>query len=162
MNSYVQLEISTAGFQIESSHIYSGLKSIIFVIDLLGDYIEALTELCSTIVKVRRKGFLPNFDIFLHKADGLSASEQKGMVYCSAIRSTYCVDVFEELSKKAREEVEEICGGSGPSLNFYLTSLYDHSILLAISKVIGTHIMNYFELQAVLDNFRQVSSRVRF
>jgi hypothetical protein len=80
MNSFAQLEISTAGFQIESSHIYSGLKSIIFVIDLLGDYIEALTELCNTIIKVRRKGFSPNFDIFLHKADGLSASEQKGMV----------------------------------------------------------------------------------
>jgi hypothetical protein len=70
--------------------------------------------------------------------------------------TTSSLDVFEELSKKAREEVNEICGGTGPNLSFYLTSLYDHSILLAISKVIGTHIMNYFELQALLDNFVQV------
>lgn len=159
MNSFAQLEISTAGFQIESSHIYSGLKAIIFVIDLLGDYIEALTELCNTIIKVRRKGFSPNFDIFLHKADGLSASEQKGRIninFFTQFNGRSSIDVFEELSKKAREEVNEIFGGSGPILNFYLTSLYDHSILLAISKVIGTHIMNYFELQALLDNFVQV------
>lgn len=130
--------MSTAGSK--KRHEYFGLKTIVFVIDLLGDYVEALTELCSTILKAREEGSTADFDIFLHKSDGLSEDER--------------ISIFNEITKRAREEVEELCGrDSSPRLFFYLTSLYDLSILQAFSKVIQRHLNSYKELEATLKEF---------
>ena len=139
LNSFVNLHISTVGHTEQS---YEGVRSVIFVIDLLGDYVEAMSALCKLVERVRRQGQDPCFDVFLHKADGLTPKE----------RAT----VSAEISKQVGDELGELFSdGARPCVNFYLTSLYDHSILHAISRVVQRHMDESGSLAALLDTFCQ-------
>lgn len=131
LNSFVQLQITTAGHGQQVERLNS-FKSIIFVIDVLGDWILAMSELIKMIEGSKGS----DFAVFLHKSDGLSPKDRQ------------------EILKEIRKQVLDELGLDSPvNVEFYLTSLYDHSILHAISKVVQRHLSQNPELTRILDEF---------
>lgn len=142
LNSFVQLQISTAGEELPKHEEICSVRTVIFVIDLQSDWIVAMSELIKLIegVKVKNEN-TPDFAVFLHKSDGLSTKDKQ--------------DVYKDIRKQVFDEL-------GPSnsiqVEFYLTSLYDHSILHAISKVVQRHLNSNEDLTRLLDKFCQENS----
>lgn len=139
LNSFVTLQIITTGHQKDSdAQTYDGLKSIIFVVDLMDDYLMAITELCKLVENIKRIGLDEiQFDVFLHKSDGLDQKARQ--------------QVLKDISCQVREELKSSKIASSPSIQFYLTSLYDYSILHAISKVVQRHLAGTETLTSLHD-----------
>lgn len=140
LNSFMTLQITTAGHERNSDvNLYEGLKSIIFVVDLLDDYLMAITELCKLIETVKSTGSTAiHFDVFLHKSDGLDPKARQ--------------QVLKDISSQVHDELGSPETFSAPSVWFHLTSLYDYSILHAISKVVQRHLVNGAILAGLLDD----------
>lgn len=87
-----------------------------------------------------------NFEVFIHKVDGLSDDHK--------------IEARQEIHQRANEEfieqVDEIL------LSFYLTSIYDHSIFEAFSKVVQKLIPQMPILENLLNVFISVNHVFKF
>ncbi|KAF9190526.1 hypothetical protein BGZ51_008483 [Haplosporangium sp. Z 767] len=105
----------------DTTAIFGEVGALVFVIDSQDDYMEALSRLHSTVVAAH--GVNPNisFEVFIHKVDGLSED--------------YKIDTQRDIQQTTTDELAD-AGLENVQLAFYLTSIYDHSIFEAFSKVI--------------------------
>lgn len=119
----------------DSEAIFSGCGALVFVIDAQDDYEDALTKLNVTLVKAYEIN--PNivFEVFVHKVDGLSEENKY------------------DAQRAVRQQVMDDLKASGTPVNpsFYLTSIYDHSIFEAFSKVIQKLVPQLPTLENLLD-----------
>lgn len=126
----------------DSDHIFSGCGALVFVIDAQDDYMEALTKLTSTVTKAWKVNREIKFEIFIHKVDGLSDDHK--------------IETQRDIQSRASEELMEL-NYSDVNLSFYLTSIYDHSIFEAFSKVVQKLIPQLPTLENLLNIFISVS-----
>lgn len=132
-----QIDFFDPAFDLES--VFSQqCEALIFVIDAQDDYIDALEKLHMTVVKAYRANPNINFEVFIHKVDGLSDDHK--------------IDTQRDIQRRANdnladEELEEM------RLSFHLTSIYDHSIFEALSKVVQKLIPQLPTLENLLNIF---------
>lgn len=105
----------------DSEMIFGGCGALVFVIDAQDDYIEALSKLHMTVTKAYKVNPSISFEVFIHKVDGLS-DEHK-------------IEAQRDIQQRATDELAD-AHLDQIRLSFYLTSIYDHSIFEAFSKVI--------------------------
>ena len=103
-----------------AQEIFGHCDAIVFVIDAQDDYAEALGKLHTTILNASRVNPSMIFEVFIHKVDGLS--------------DDVMIESQRNISLQVREELSE--KDTKVNVSFYLTSIYDHSIYEAFSKVI--------------------------
>lgn len=116
---------------------------------------EALAKLHSTVVAAYRVNPNITFEVFIHKVDGLSEdykigkgrrSEYNGSLVhsrCCALEILiarlfplfHASDTQRDIQQTTTDELAD-AGLENVQLAFYLTSIYDHSIFEAFSKVI--------------------------
>ena len=117
---------------------------------------EALARLHSTVVAAYRVNPNITFEVFIHKVDGLSEDYKIGMlilresmvakvdmITCSRVLIFYgmlpvfcfSLDTQRDIQQTTTDELAD-AGLENVQLAFYLTSIYDHSIFEAFSKVI--------------------------
>lgn len=101
--------------------IFGGCGALIFVIDAQDDYMEALDKLNMTVTRAHKINPDIKFEVFIHKVDGLS-DDQK-------------IESQRDIHQRANDNLSD-AGFEGIYLSFYLTSIYDHSIFEAFSKVV--------------------------
>lgn len=94
--------------------------AMVFVIDAQDDFIDALHLLYSSVTMAHKINPAISFEVFIHKVDGLSDDHK--------------IDIQHEIHQRLHDEVTE--AGLDLHLSFHLTSIYDHSIFEAFSKVI--------------------------
>jgi Ras-related GTP-binding protein C/D len=99
------------------------------------DYSPCLIKLLETIEKAYKVHNGINFEVFIHKVDGLS-DEKKN-------------DILKDIQKYVNEELTDL--GLKVSVKYYLTSIYDHSIYEAFSRVIQSLIPQLNTLENLLD-----------
>lgn len=120
----------------DSDAIFKGTGALIFVIDAQDNYTEALAKFHRTIVR----GFLVNpkikFEVFIHKVDSLSDDQKM-----EAQREIHD-HVINDLRDSRMEQV---------NMSFHFTSIYDHSIFEAFSKVVQKLIPQLPTLENLLD-----------
>ncbi|KAL1925622.1 uncharacterized protein VTP21DRAFT_505 [Calcarisporiella thermophila] len=128
IRSYIEFQIWDVPGQIDfldpafdSDMIFADVGALVFVIDALDEYFEALQRLHYTLVRAYRVNPGINFEVFIHKVDVLS-DESK-------------MDILQEIEQRVRGDLDDENLTEIP-LNFHLTSIYDHSIFEAFSKVI--------------------------
>eukprot|EP00126_Sphaerothecum_destruens_P000839 Sdes_comp11226_c0_seq1m2730 len=131
-SSFVQFQIWDFPGQIDffdpafdSDLIFAGCGALVFVIDAQDDYMEALQKLNVTVTKAYKVNPDISFEVFIHKVDGLS-DEHK-------------IETQRDIHQSATDalgENSELEGSHNIHLSFYLTSIYDHSIFEAFSKVV--------------------------
>ncbi|XP_015757553.1 PREDICTED: ras-related GTP-binding protein C-like [Acropora digitifera] len=127
-SSFVQFQIWDFPGQIDffdpafdSEVLFGHCGALVFVIDAQDDYMEALGKLHMTVTRAYKVNPNIKFEVFIHKVDGLS-DDQK-------------IETQRDIHAKATEELAD-AGLEGLHLSFYLTSIYDHSIFEAFSKVV--------------------------
>lgn len=125
-SSFVQFQIWDFPGQIDffqedvnSDQIFSGCSALIFVIDAQDDFAEALNKLRSTVVGAHKVNPSMKFEVFIHKVDGLSEEAK--------------IETQRGIQNQTVEELRDM--GDQVHLSFYLTSIYDHSVFEAFSKV---------------------------
>ncbi|KAL5515759.1 hypothetical protein EMCRGX_G000975 [Ephydatia muelleri] len=127
-SSFVQFQIWDFPGQIDffdpafdSEHIFGGCGALIFVIDAQDDYREALIRLHQTVTRAYQVNQSIKFEVFIHKVDGLSDDRK--------------IEAQRDIHQRATDELADV-GLEGIHLSFYLTSIYDHTIFEAFSRVV--------------------------
>ncbi|XP_067665342.1 ras-related GTP-binding protein C-like isoform X1 [Haliotis asinina] len=105
----------------DSENIFGGCGALIFVIDAQDDYMEALSRLHSTVSRAYKINPKIKFEVFIHKVDGLSDDHK--------------IETQRDIHQRASDDLQDT-GLESVHLSFHLTSIYDHSIFEAFSKVV--------------------------
>ncbi|KAM7532931.1 hypothetical protein Aperf_G00000125374 [Anoplocephala perfoliata] len=122
------IDFSDSGFLSDSLFGESG--AIIFVIDAQDDYMLALQRLTATVEQAYRRNPKIRYEVFIHKVDGL-LDDQK-------------IEIQRDIAQRVNNFVDDIVAScshtasdsSGLNLGFHLTTIYDHSVFEAFSKVV--------------------------
>uniref|UniRef100_A0A0K8TPU2 Putative small gtpase involved in nuclear protein import n=1 Tax=Tabanus bromius TaxID=304241 RepID=A0A0K8TPU2_TABBR len=127
-SSFVQFQIWDFPGQIDfidpnfdSDMIFGGCGALVFVIDAKDDYNEALTKFKNTVIKAYKVNPRIKFEVFIHKVDGISDDSK--------------IECQRDIHQKATDDLSD-AGLNQIHLSFHLTSIYDHSIFEAFSKVV--------------------------
>ncbi|XP_038616819.1 ras-related GTP-binding protein D [Tachyglossus aculeatus] len=118
--------------------IFRGTGALIFVIDSQDDYMEALARLHLTVTRAYKVNPDINFEVFIHKVDGLSDDHK--------------IETQRDIHQRANDDLAD-AGLEKIHLSFYLTSIYDHSIFEAFSKVVQKLIPQLPTLENLLNIF---------
>ncbi|XP_056632460.1 ras-related GTP-binding protein C [Diorhabda sublineata] len=101
--------------------IFGGCGALIFVIDAQDDYIEALNKLNLTVTKAYKINPNLRLEVFIHKVDGLG--------------DDFKMESQRDIHQRTTDDLND-SGFDQIHLSFHLTSIYDHSIFEAFSKVV--------------------------
>lgn len=138
-----QLDYFDPNFDLEA--IFGGFGALIFVIDAQDDYLEAISKLVTTVLKAHSVNPDMHFEVFIHKVDSLS-DDTKG-------------ETQRDVNSRAVEEMMAESGqGFALPMAFHLTSIYDHSIFEAFSKVVQKLIPQLPALEHLMNSFIQISN----
>ncbi|XP_002156022.3 ras-related GTP-binding protein C isoform X1 [Hydra vulgaris] len=135
-----QIDFFADGF--DSQQIFGGCGTLVYVLDAQDDYMDALTKLHQTVVKAFKVNPNIKFEVFIHKVDGLTDDHK--------------IETQRDIHQRATGELEG-AGLENIQLSFYLTSIYDHSIFEAFSKVVQKLIPQLPTLENLLNIFIQHS-----
>ncbi|KAK3596364.1 hypothetical protein CHS0354_037083 [Potamilus streckersoni] len=105
----------------DAENIFGSYGALIFVIDAQDDYMDALQKLHVTVTRVYKINPGIKFEVFIHKVDGLSDDHK--------------IEAQRDIHQRACDDLID-AGLENVHLSFYLTSIYDHSIFEAFSKVV--------------------------
>ena len=123
--------------------LLKGCGSLIFVIDAQDEdqYHDAISCLISTVQRGYNINPTIKFEVFIHKVDGFP--DEKKM------------EIFNEIQQRTSEllmqQDEKDTMIQKIYLNYHLTSIYDHSIFEAFSKVVQKLIPHHNQLERLLD-----------
>lgn len=127
-SSFVQFQIWDFPGQIDffdptfdSELIFGDCGALVFVIDAQDDYLDALTKLNQTVTKAYKVNPRIKFEVFIHKVDGVS--------------DDFKIESQRDIHQRATDDLQD-SGFNDIHLSFHLTSIYDHSIFEAFSKVV--------------------------
>jgi Ras-related GTP-binding protein C/D len=120
----------------DSTEIFSEIGALVWVIDAQDEYLEAISKLNATILKLQSTFPSINVEVFVHKVDGLS--------------DDYRLDTYRDIVQRVQDELSD-AGVENAPVQFYQTSIYDHSIFEAFSKVIQKLIPELPTLEALLN-----------
>ena len=128
----------------DSDAIFSGVGSIIWVIDAQDRYMEAISRLTESVLALTRAYPDIKYSVFIHKVDSLSED--------------YREDTVRDIMQHISDELYDV-GLENPAVNYYPTSIYDHTIFEAFSKVIQGLVPQLPTYEALLDT---ISASCRF
>jgi Ras-related GTP-binding protein C/D len=141
-SSFVQFQIWDFPGQIDffdptfdSELIFGDCGALVFVIDAQDDYLEALTKLNQTVTKAYKVNRKIKFEVFIHKVDGVS--------------DDFKIESQRDIHQRATDDLQD--AGLDIHLSFHLTSIYDHSIFEAFSKVVQKLISQLPTLENLLN-----------
>lgn len=131
-----QIDFSDPTF--DAKHIFGKCGALVFVIDAQDDYAEAMNKLHMTVVHAHKINPNITFEVFIHKVDGLSDDSK--------------IEAQSSINIRANEDLM-FAGYGSVRLSFYLTSIYDHTIFEAFSKVVQKLIRQQPMLGNLLSHF---------
>jgi Ras-related GTP-binding protein C/D len=121
--------------------ILKNINTLVYVIDAQeDDYEDALPKLVETISTAYQINPNIHFEVFLHKVDGDFMSEETKTERQQGIQQYVSTEVKDEDGRKMDILV-----------SYYLTSIYDHSALEALSKVVQKLVPQLPTLNNLLD-----------
>jgi len=112
------------------------LGGVIWVIDVQDDYLSSINSLVHTAGFLAENYPRVHFEVFIHKTDGLSEE--------------YRYDAFREVRQRVQDELSDV-GFGHREVAFHQTSIFDHSIYEAISKVVQRLLPQLPALEALLN-----------
>jgi Ras-related GTP-binding protein C/D len=117
-------DIDFNGKALTEAQFFENCGALVFVIDAQDDpYHEALARLHDAVVCAHK--YNPNicFEVFVHKVDGDLFLSDEHRIECQR-------DIHEQIYAELKDRKVDI------QLGFHLTSIYDHSVFEAFSKVV--------------------------
>ncbi|CAF1363361.1 unnamed protein product [Rotaria sordida] len=127
-------------------------NAVVYIIDAQDDYSQSVSSLNMIIQSGKRVNPRLRYEVFIHKVDQLSEEAK--------------IETQRDIHNQVREHFADVNGGtdswpltsfgSNPNtqsllINFHLTSIFDHSIFEAFSKVIQKLIPQFNHLEDLLN-----------
>ncbi|KAJ3202104.1 hypothetical protein HDU67_000794 [Dinochytrium kinnereticum] len=128
------IDVQDASF--DSNDVFKRCGAVVFIVDAQDDYMDALRRLFQTVTFAHTINPNISFEVFIHKVDGLSDDHK--------------IETQREIHQRITDELAD-AGLDNIHLSFYLTSIYDHSIYEAFSKVIQKLIVHLPTLENLLN-----------
>ncbi|CAF3146069.1 unnamed protein product [Rotaria socialis] len=150
---------SIIGGSYDLERLLKRCNAVVYIIDAQDDYSESITRLNTIIQKGRRINPRIRYEIFIHKVDQLSEETK--------------IETQRDIHNQVRDRFADPIGGmeswspASPMpnsssqdvlINFHLTSIYDHSIFEAFSKVIQKLIPEFAHLERLLNYLLSTSN----
>jgi len=165
-SSFVQFQIWDFPGQIDffeptfdSDMIFGGCGALVFVIDAKDDYNEALTKFKNTVLQAYKVNKRIKFEVFIHKVISMSWAlivliTQRHMLFSQVdgISDDSKMESQRDIHQRSSDDLNE-AGLDQIHLSFHLTSIYDHSIFEAFSKVVQKLIPQLPTLENLLNIF---------
>ncbi|KAI9878823.1 MAG: hypothetical protein M1830_010392 [Pleopsidium flavum] len=129
-----QLDFLDPVFDLDA--IFGEIGALIWVIDAQDDYFEAVTRLNGTILNLQQSYPNINIEVFVHKVDCLSDEFRQ--------------DTYRDIIQRVTDDLSD-AGYENAPVSFYMTSIYNHSIFEAFSKVIQKLIPQLPTLESLLN-----------
>ncbi|KAK9462158.1 Gtr1/RagA G protein conserved region-domain-containing protein [Lipomyces oligophaga] len=124
-NAFIDFSLIEVPGQVSSDgqlhELFSQCGSLIYVIDSQDDYFNSLSNLHSLILEAVNANPIINVEVFIHKDDGLSED--------------FRLDAQREITQRVADDLLDD-GLLNVSLSFHLSSIFDHSIYEAFSRVV--------------------------
>ncbi|CAN3363810.1 GTP-binding protein Gtr2p [Diutina catenulata] len=127
----------------DSEKMFASVGALVYVIDSQDEYLNALTNLSMIIEYAYKVNPTINIEVLIHKVDGLSEE--------------YRIDAQRDIMQRTGDELLEL-GLEGVQVSFYLTSIFDHSIYEAFSRIVQKLIPELPSLENMLDQLVAHSS----
>lgn len=127
----------------DSERLFSSVGALVYVIDSQDEYLNALTNLSMIIEFAYKVNPHIHIEVLIHKIDGLSED--------------YRIDAQRDIMQRTGDELLDL-GLEGVQVSFYLTSIFDHSIYEAFSRIVQKLIPELPSLENMLDNLVAHSS----
>lgn len=127
----------------DSERLFSSVGALVYVIDSQDEYLNALTNLSMIIEYAYKVNPQIHIEVLIHKIDGLSED--------------YRMDAQRDIMQRTGDELLDL-GLEGVQVSFYLTSIFDHSIYEAFSRIVQKLITELPSLENMLDNLVAHSS----
>ncbi|KAK5128922.1 hypothetical protein LTR85_000255 [Meristemomyces frigidus] len=116
--------------------VFSNTGAAIWVLDVQDEYLTSITEMIHTAVFLAENYPRVNFEVFIHKTDGLSEE--------------YKYETFREVRQRVQDELSDL-GHGDRSVSYFQTSIFDHSIFEAMSKVVQKLLPQLPAMEALLN-----------
>ena len=120
-SSEVPTQMPVLSPDFDHASMFANIGAVIWIIDSQDEYLTSINELLRAAVFLAEHYPRINFEVFIHKTDGLSEE--------------YKHDTFREVRQRVQDELSDY-GYGDRSVSYYQTSIFDHSIFEAMSKVI--------------------------
>lgn len=127
----------------DSERLFSSVGALVYVIDSQDEYLNAITNLLMIIDYAYKVNPKINIEVLIHKIDGLSED--------------YRIDAQRDIMQRTGDELLDL-GVEGVELSFYLTSIFNHSIYEAFSRIVQKLVPEVSSLENMLDNLVEHSS----
>ncbi|KAL8777176.1 MAG: hypothetical protein Q9213_007977 [Squamulea squamosa] len=137
-----QIDYLSSSF--DSTSIFSNVGGIIWVIDAQDNYLEPISRFTSAVVTLTDLYPSIRYSVFIHKTDSLTEDYREDTIR----------DVMQKISDELFDE-----GLENPPVNYFPTSIYDHTIFEAFSKVIQGLVPQLPTYETLLDT---VAASCRF
>ncbi|KAH3688133.1 hypothetical protein WICPIJ_000904 [Wickerhamomyces pijperi] len=121
----------------DSETLFKSVGALVYVIDSQDEYLNALTNLAMIIEYAYKVNPKIHIEVLIHKVDGLSED--------------FRLDTQRDIMQRIGDELLDL-GIEGVQVSFHLTSIFDHSIYEAFSRIIQKLIMELPNLENLLDN----------
>lgn len=121
----------------DSERLFQSIGALVYVIDSQDEYLNAITNLSMIIEYAYKVNPKINIEVLIHKIDGLSED--------------YRLDCQRDIMQRTGDELLDL-GLEGVQVSFYLTSIFDHSIYEAFSRIVQKLIHELPSLENMLDN----------
>lgn len=119
----------------DTENIFDEIGAVIWVIDAQDEYLDAINRLVGTIINLQTTHPNIYIEVFVHKVDGLSED--------------YKADTYRDINQRVQDDLSD-AGYENAPVAFYPTSIYDHSIYEAFSKVVQKLIPQLPTLESLL------------
>ena len=113
-----QIDFLDSNFDTDS--IFNSAGGIVWVIDAQDEYQDSITRLVQTYAQLQQSYPDIKYTVFVHKVDSLSPEGRD--------------ENHSDIMQRVQDDLED-AGVENPAINFYATSVYDHSVYDALSKV---------------------------
>ena len=121
----------------DSERLFASVGALVYVIDSQDEYLNALTNLSMIIEYAYKVNPKIHIEVLIHKIDGLSED--------------YRIDAQRDIMQRTGDELLDL-GLEGVQVSFYLTSIFDHSIYEAFSRIVQKLVPELPSLENMLDN----------
>ncbi|KAK6057647.1 Gtr1/RagA G protein region [Cooperia oncophora] len=136
--------------------------ALLFIVDAQDEYGDSLKKMSENFTQAFRINPNIKFEVFIHKADGLTEESRVDAQYdiyhrADGLTEESRVDAQYDIYHRVKCELAEQ-GLEDFNVTFHLTSIYDHSIFEAFSKVVQNLVKRLPTLERLLDIFNQGSN----
>lgn len=121
--------------------VFEKCEALLFIIDAQAELQEPIDTLVEYFIRAYRINPQIKFEVFVHKADGLTEEAR--------------VETKFNIYHQVKETIKDQIDVDIPT-TYHLTSIYDHSIFEAFSKVVQNLVKQLPTLERLLDVFNNV------